>query len=375
MRKIMIISSSGIRNSVTGSVYPAVIEALRAIKAQGNEILLVSNRERPDWLDDSFDFLHYIQFWKRQSGNIIPELIKHNPHLEHKEFIVLGSSDHDLHMATNSKSLLIRCEWAELGERMAMYGVPWSDPSSLPDLVSYLDDAYPWHFVSHAEFLDVYALTNAGTHSERDEKISALIDRLKRYLKDGVPGFKSGITLHLLSSIYATPIFEEVGLWSYYPSSASDNSGDEVMAELCSCARELYKKRYSEPVFLRHKASPKRHIEGGDRNNPTSQLDTVHLNPFYREKIRGKVVAVLDDYLTRGVSFGVSSSLLMAAGAKKVVAVAVGKFGDCSNRYKIDLGGRDVFIPLLPPFDYSIESMTGIVEQGARLAFKKKFAS
>ncbi|MFZ9937898.1 MAG: phosphoribosyltransferase [Luteolibacter sp.] len=377
MRKIVVISSEGIRNSVTGSIYTPVIEALRAIKAQGSEILLVSNRERPNWLDDTFDFLHFIECPNRQSGNVIPELIKQNPHLNllHKEFIILGSSDHDLRMATNSKSLLIRCEWAELGETMAKYGVPWSDPSSLPALISYLDDAYPWHFVSHGEFLDVYALTNAGTHSETDERIAGLINRLRKYLKDRVPGFKSGITLHLLSSIYATPIFEEVELWSYYPSSASDNSGEEVMGELCRRAREIYKKRLSDPVFLRHTASPKRHIVGGDRNDPTSQLVSVHLNPVYRDKIRGKVVAVLDDYLTRGVSFGVSSSLLMAAGAKKVVAVAVGKFGDCSNRYEIDLSGRDVFSPLLPPFGYKVNSMSGTVEHGARLAFKKKFAS
>lgn len=362
---------------MTGEIYAPVVEALRSIKGQGNEILLVSNRTRPDWLDDTFDFLHFIECPNRQSGNVIPELIRQNPSLNllHKEFIILGSSDFDLRMATNSKSLLIRCDWAELGERMAMYGVPWEDPDSLPALISYLDDAFPWYFVSSGDFLDVYALTNAGTHSETDLRITVLINRLKKYLKDRVPGFRSGITLHLLSSIYATPVFEDVELWSYYPSSASDNTGDEVMAELCRRAREMYKKKFSDPVFLRHTSSPQRHIVGGDRNDPTSQLVSVHLNPVYRDKIRGKVVAVLDDYLNRGVSFGVSSSLLMAAGAKKVIAVAVGKFGDCSNRYEIDLRGRDLFSPLVAPFDYRRISMTGTVEQGARLAFKKKFAS
>lgn len=377
MRKVVVISSTGLRNTETGEIYTPVVEALRSVKAQGNEILLVSNKSKPDWLDDSFGFLDFIECPNRQNGSLIPELIRQNPSLklQHSEFIVLGASDHDLQMATNSKSLLIRCDWAELGETMGRYGVPWDDPASLPALINYLDDACPWYFVSQGDFLDVYALTNAGTHAETDSKIAGLITRLKRFLKDGIPGFKSGITLHLLSSLYATPAFETVDLWSYYPSSASDNSGNEIMAELCRRARETYKKRLYKPLFLRHTASPQRHVVGGDRDDPTSQLISVHLNPEYRGKIRGKVVAVFDDYLNRGVSFGVSSSLLMAAGAEKVIAIAVGKFGNCSNRYEIDLSGRDLYRPLIPPFNFKRTSMTGTVEQGARLAFKKKFAS
>jgi hypothetical protein len=256
---------------------------------------LVSNRSKPEWLDDTFDFIDFIECPNRQSGIVIPELIRQNPDLklQHSEFIVLGASDHDLQMATNSKSLLIRCDWAELGETMGRYGVPWDDPAALPALIHYLDDACPWYFVSPGEFLDVYALTNAGTHSETDWKIAGLITRLKRFLKDGIPGFKSGITLHLLSSLYATPAFEDVDLWSYYPSSASDNSGDEIMAELCRRAREIYKKRLSRPLFLRHTASPQRHVVGGDRDDPTSQLISVHLNPEYRGKIRGKLLPYL----------------------------------------------------------------------------------
>ena len=362
---------------MTGEIYVPVVEALRSIKEQGNEILLVSNRSKPDWLDDTLDFLSFIECPNRQSGIVIPELIRQNPDLklQHSEFIVLGASDHDLQMATNSKSLLIRCDWAELGATMCRYGVPWKDPVGLPALINYLDDAYPWYFVSPGDFLDVYALTNAGTHSETDLKIAGLINRLRKFLKDRVPGFKSGITLHLLSSLYATSVFEDAGLWSYYPSSKSENSGEEVMAELCRLARETYKKRLSEPLFLRHTPSIQRHVDGGNRDDPTSQLVSVHLNPEYRRKIRGKVVVVFDDYLNRGVSFGVSSSLLKAAGAEKVIAVAVGKFGNCANRYEIDLNGRDPFRPLEPPFKFTRTAMTGSVEQGARLAFKKKFAS
>jgi glutamine phosphoribosylpyrophosphate amidotransferase len=113
-------------------------------------------------------------------------------------------------------------------------------------------------------------------------------------------------------------------------------------------------------------------MSGGDRNDPRSQLDTIHLNPEYRDKLAGKTVVIMDDYLTRGVSFGVSASLLQKAGAAKMIGVSMGKFGNASNVYSIEIQG-DPFAPLKKYQLISMNSMTGAYEADAKLQFLKKF--
>jgi hypothetical protein len=61
------------------------------------------------------------------------------------------------------------------------------------------------------------------------------------------------------------------------------------------------------------------------------------VNPFYKGKIIGRHVVVLDDCTTYGVSFGVAAAFLRKAGAAKVSCVALGKFGDQVRYYEIEI--------------------------------------
>jgi hypothetical protein len=102
------------------------------------------------------------------------------------------------------------------------------------------------------------------------------------------------------------------------------------------------------PLFLRHTPSSRRSSGGGgDRTDPSEQLQTVHLNPFYKEKQRlvGKNVIVVDDCTTYGVSFGVASALLHKAGAASITGVALGKFGNALRYLEIDIRS-DPFAPI-----------------------------
>jgi hypothetical protein len=112
-------------------------------------------------------------------------------------------------------------------------------------------------------------------------------------------------------------------------------------------------------------------VEAG-RDDPTSQIRTLHINPLYEGKIKDKTIVILDDYLNRGVSFGVSSALLKKAGAKKVVGLAMGKFGNRAHRYDISIPGNP-FAPVLNFTEVSRARMTGNAIQDAKLAFLKKF--
>jgi hypothetical protein len=79
--------------------------------------------------------------------------------------------------------------------------------------------------------------------------------------------------------------------------------------------------------------------------------------------------------LTYGASFGVAAALLRAAKAKKVICVAMGKFGGLARLYSIAIRG-DVFAPLREQ-DFVIgesRHMSGAVDSNAQLEFVQKFA-
>ena len=133
---------------------------------------------------------------------------------------------------------------------------------------------------------------------------------------------------------------------------SSRNDDTEVLSDFTHRLRTTVSRaqmsRRGEPLFIRHKPSAKRSAgSGGDRTDPTDQLLTLHLNPYYRDKsrLKGKRVIVLDDCTTYGVSFGVAAALLRKAGAQAVTGVALGKFGNQLRHYEIDILS-DPFLPL-----------------------------
>ena len=114
-----------------------------------------------------------------------------------------------------------------------------------------------------------------------------------------------------------------------------------------------------EPLFIRRTASPKRLAgAGGNRYDPTEQLKTLHINPFYKQsgRLTGKHVVVVDDCTKYGMSFGIASALLEKAGATDASGVALGKFGDKLTHFEIAVTG-DLF-KLLSSADYVINSKT-----------------
>lgn len=379
MPKLILTSKDAIWNKDAGAPYKGVVEALKSAHSLGCQTFVVSNHKKPVWLDESLNFLTFQECGfrpPRQSGKIIQELLEANEgKLLPSDIFILGADDEDMMMAVNSKTVLIRCEWAKpLGPKISDYGVPFSDPGAIPLVVKLLEGREPWYFIHTGDFMTVYALTSAGTKFEADATMVKLVNALRGCLKNGSEEYHKGFVLHFLSSIYATDAFKEVDVWGYYPSSASSNDESEVMADFCTLARETYKHRSHGPLFIRHTASAKRHMVGGDRTDCTSQLASVHLNPSYRGRLEGKTVAVLDDYLTYGVSFGVASALLKKAGAARVLAVSMGKFGDCAKNYAIRIQDDDVYSPLKKFSTKVIGDLSGDYTREAQTKFLNKFS-
>lgn len=383
MPKILLVSTDVLWNEAGAAPHKDVVETLQKVTEAGNLVVLISVHPEPPWFSKHFPYAKFCAcgFDERKNGLIVDRLlamnVKHG--LKHSDMVVFGTKDADFFMAVLKQVLFVRCDWSQAAdrERASKYGIPLSEPLLILGMTRLLESGTPWYYQHHSDGFSVYALTNAGTLGvQLDAPARNLIDGLRNCLKQGDPKRKLAFQVHLLSSLYATEGFRGVDIWSYYPGSTSSNQGDEVMAGFCELARTAYGPRTKGPLFIRHTPCASRHQQRAedDRTDPTLQVQTVHLNPAYRAKLKGATVAVLDDFLTHGVSFGVAAALLQAAGAKKVICVAMGKFGRKARDYPLQIKGD----PFLPVLDYHYAGCTtpvGAHTDQAQLEFINKFTA
>ena len=379
VKKVLLLSTDVLWDQNHGHPHPGIILALQGVVDDGHILVVLSRRPKPPWFEEHFSFIrHFIQCngRERRNGQVVRDFLEADKEaFHHSDFIVVAGNESDFFMATNSKTCLVRAMWSlNLGDKLSRYGVGLRKPRSIRRVLELLEDSIPWYFHHKSPNQQVYALTNAGTITETNRDVVRLADRLRACLKNGTPTSSMGFRLALLSSLSRTPIFREVDMWSYYPSSTSTNNGGEVMAEFTNLARVSFKCRTYGPLIIRHAPSVKRHLVGGDRTDPSSQIKTIHLNPKYEGRLEGKRVVVLDDYITYGVSFGVTVALLKAAGASEVINVAMGKFGRQARLYDIRIDNdTDVFQPITDYDFRGSQMMGGRVEESATLNFLKKF--
>lgn len=382
MIKLILVSSEVIWNPQEACPRPGIVQGLKEATADGAEIFLVSMHKKPLWLEQHFDFIRFCPCSPkdRKSGKIVDELIQINTSegLKKSGILVLGAKDADFFMAVNNQALLVTCEWVPgLEEKIKNYGIGLASAHLVGRLVKLLRSTQPWYFRSESGNLGVYSLTNAGTIGVTDLPSLNLINQLRDCLKSGNEQRKAAFNVHLLSSLNVTEEFRNVRWWACYPGSDSSNDGTEVMDDFVNLARETFKRRTRGPIFIRHTPAAKRHLQqrGEDRTDPSSQIGTICINPEYRGKLEGTTVAVLDDYLTYGVSFGVASALLRKAGVERILAVSMGKFGAQARFYNIEVQQHDVYKPITNFESSGNSPMGGHHESQAQLEFVNKFTS
>lgn len=379
MIKLILLSSGVVWDSEKMSIRTEVLDALKVAKDTEVQIELVSIGPKPAWIEQTDGVVGFFRCaaGDRKSGRFIDKLIEHNKKLDLKksEILILGAKDADFFMAVNSQTLFVCAGWIpDLEEKPKLYGVRIDTPGSLNLVLNLLRSKEPWYFQSNAQTQKTFALTNAGTFGVTDEQTVKVVEALRSCLKDGFEKRKATFIVHLLSSLNVTERFRAAKWWGWYPSS---ESSDSVMKDFATLAREQFKRLTRGPILIRHRPTQKRHTQrGANRTDPSQQLETIHVNPEYRDRLKGETVVILDDYLTYGVSFGVANALLRKAGAADVICVAMGKFGDRAQSYDIEISG-DVFRPLSKE-DFrliGIDSLPGEVEGQAQLDFVEKFAT
>lgn len=347
--------------------YPGVIELLQSL-GRHSQVAVISNHAEPPWFARHFgnSCAYHVQIPGRQSGTAVKNWAQENEVPPYR-VLVLGASRDDVMMATNCGAVLVCGGWCA-DEQARRTGIAISMPNEFEELALLFGrwggQRY-WH--AESDHYTVDALCNASSHSYTNDEQRGFGQKVARAVKYGTPELNKILTV-TAGSLLRMGVPENSGLvWGVYPSS-SGAGDEEVLSDfthrLRTTVSRVHFAKIGEPLFVRHRAAPKRSAgEGGDRNNPTAEVESLHLNPFYSESNRllGKYVVVVDDLTTYGLSMGVAAGMLRAAGARAVHGVALGKLGNRLGCFDVTINS-DPFAPI-PQEGWSWENATWKAEE------------
>lgn len=347
---MLIVISSPDAVAPNGAPQADLVKVLISAKAGGNPVGIVSNHAEPGWFSGSFNQtgVQFLQVVGRQDGEILTEnaaKFSLNPF----DVFVLAAKAEDVQMGKNGGAVLVAVGWSTdpvvkgLGIRV--------DSADEFKMVLDLTSAWAghWWFSGDKPRYKVRALADLSGFGKGISQ-QDFAKKVTSTVKQGGGRLKALLAV-TARSLLVDGIGAETDLvWGTFPSSASANDDSETLSDFThrlrtTVSRVRYAKR-GVPLFIRHNPSPKRSSGGGgDRTDPSDQIETLHLNPAYKKNLKGRHVILVDDCTTYGVSFGVAAAFLRKAGAATVTGVALGKFGNQLRYYEIDILS-DPFAPV-----------------------------
>lgn len=308
-------------------MYDGIENLFKNLNEEGHNIIVISHKKESlvkmkAIFKDTFDFKVICGFRKNVRENVNEG--------NAKDFIIVGSSDDDLILAANKKILIINPGWSEIqDDKPRRYGITLEKPIQLFEAIRLIANQNRWYFDLEVDGKTrVLSLTSANTLNwdvVATEK--EILEGFQNLLKSGDRKYFNTLYFHLISGVMQSSELRGVDIWGTFPSSSGTINGElEELKERC---RYLTGKRMKEPLFIRHTAVNKSHKTAPAkriREGCKKHFDSVLLNPYYSNRIKGKVVCVLDDYVTNGISFETARNLLVKAGADKVILLALGRF-------------------------------------------------
>lgn len=322
---------------------PQLVALLKKLRAT-NPVALISNHAEPAWFNSAFagSGVQFLREIGRQNGQIVSRNAEKLA-LQPFDVVVLATKNIDVQMGKNGGAVLIAAGWSS-DTIVRKLGIEVANVGQLEEaigLISRWDGN--WWFKGDGANYRIRALADLSTFHKSPSQ-ATFAEMLTRTVKQGGARLTA-----LLAVVSKSLLMDGVGttcnlVWGTYPSSGSRNDDSDVLVDFTHRLRTTVSSyRYAargEPLFVRHTASQRRSGGGAfDRLDPTDQITTLHLNPFYQtsNRLQAKNVIVVDDCTTYGASFGVASAFLRKAGAASVTGIAVGKFGNKLQHFDIDI--------------------------------------
>lgn len=338
---------------VGANLSPEMVKALKNICALGHKVGIASNHPKPGWFDQTFggSDVKFLKTDARQNGEVIrnaADTLKISTH----DILVLAMKPVDMQMAKNGQAMLIAAGWSP-DQGIRGLGIKIDKPDELFELVKLTDGWHGhWWFEGNAANYKARALADlSGFGNSITTSQKHFASKLTATVKGGGPKL-TALSLLASRSLLKDGIYNtENLLWGVYPSSKMVVGDAEVLSDFTHSLRTTvslarFAKR-DEPLFVRHTASEKRSLNRGtDRTDPSDQVTTLHLNPYYKSRLKNRNVVIVDDCTTWGLSFGVAAAFLKAGGASSILGLALGKFGNTMKSYDISINS-DPFSPVL----------------------------
>ncbi|MBU8908145.1 phosphoribosyltransferase [Desertibacillus haloalkaliphilus] len=309
-------------------MYDGIKELFESLNSEGHNLIVISHDQQSIAIMQRF-FQKNFQFDVRCEFRRFIRVIVDETNA--KDYILVGSSNDDLVLAANKRMLIINPGWSvKQDEKPARYGITLNTPFQLLEAIRLIANQNKWYFkLEVPDATQVLALTSANTMNRDVEYTERqILDGFEGLLKAGDRKYFNTLYFHLISGVMKNPELRNVELWGTFPTSSG--TVNEELEELKERCRYLTGRRMTEPLFIRHtKVEKSRNTSPDTRLNQgcKKHFDSVILNPYYNSsRIRGKVVCVLDDYLTNGISFESARNLLLQAGARKVILLALGRY-------------------------------------------------
>ena len=122
--------------------------------------------------------------------------------------------------------------------------------------------------------------------------------------------------------------FREVQDWAVAPSSSL--KPNEILEDLKERVRYMMNGWKPHAVFKRHSPTKKsRHDNPAERQEDDyiqKHFRSICVSEAYKDKLKGRVVCVFDDFLANGQTFEALRNLLVSCKVKKIILVSIGKF-------------------------------------------------
>lgn len=311
--------------------------SLKQLSKKYQCIILSNNSKRlkdqvSDFLndDDNVYFLTRQHFRSIYNDNL--------EQLENESLYIIGCVQEDAEIAFNFKRMLFHPTWIkDCSQKIKDYGHPVSSIESLIRATEIMAIHKSNYFtMDKSEQFIVTSIFNGntfGNYVSNDEKAIREIFHMV-LKKDKKRGFTE-LYYHIISELLTNPIYKSVDYWGVFPSSKKDKK-NQFMEFIKERTRLIYGKKIKENVFVRYSDMPAKKDSKNTRLffKSSKDFETLEINPNLTKNpknyIKGKTICILDDYVTNGYSAEAAKHILLNAGAKKVIFLSIGKYG---NKY------------------------------------------